>query len=196
MQDRTPIHLAFISGLSDKKLAQFLKPLQSLPEVGAISLYRKRPFSGDKVHWIALPWWGRLNRNILEIIRLVRLLVRGGESDVMVGCFQRFHGLWAWLAGKIHRKPVIQLVITDVDWNRERPLYNRPMMAASACGVMGQISQQKLQARMNREVRIITLPFQLPERTAEQVLEKRYDLIAVADFAIEKAYPWMLEVLS
>lgn len=197
---RTPgngLRVAFVGGLSDKKLAQKLLPLTLLPEVAAVDVYRRAPFALlPKTRWTPLTSLGARRPLVGEPEKFARLLVAGGRYDLVIGCFQIFHGLWAELAGTAWRTPVIQLVITDVEWNRQRLLARWPMLRASGCGVRGEGAVSTLR-RLGYAgpVEVIHNPMAVPERPARSGA-KTTDILAVGDFAAEKDYPWMLAVLA
>ncbi len=191
------VKIAFIAALGDKHLARFLAPLSSLSEVQEIGLFRRRrpPDCGNKVRWQAQPTWMQRFPALAEGMRLLLILLRARHYDVLVGCFQRYHGVWAWLAGMIHGKPVIQLVITDVDWNRERPLLNFVMQRAAACTVMGEVGREKLARTFDGPIGILSLPIPLPPPPPPK-RPIRYDLLSVAAYAVEKDFPWMMEIMA
>ncbi len=194
---RDGLRLAFVGGLSEKKLLQKLAPLMLLPHVAAIDVYRRAPFAPPaKVRHVALSPLGRSASPVGELEKCARLLAAGGRYDAVIGCFQILHGLWAHLAGKLWRAPVIQLVITDVAWNLRRPLARWPMLAADACGVRGEGALDALRRLgFAGPLEVIHNPMAIPARPAGSG-DKANDILAVGDFAAEKDYPWMLAVLS
>ena len=190
------LRLAFVAGLSDGKLKQFLEPLQLLEFVENIDVYRRRPIAGDKIRWMPLPRWIARNPVAGDLWRCGVLLMAASRYDAIIGCFQQFHGLWAHLAAHWQRKPAIQLIITDVDWNFARIIPRRTMLQADACGVMGPISQEKLRQRGYKgPVEVITLPH-APRNVRLTPRPFAYDCLAVGSYAEEKDYPWMLEVFA
>lgn len=194
---RHGLRLAFVGGLSDKKLHQKLLPLTLLPEVERIDVFRRDPFDPlAKVHWVGCSSVGRRFAPVGELEKCARLLAAGGCYDAMIGCFQILHGLWAELAGTLWRVPVIQLVITDVDWNRRRALARWPMLRAAACGVRGEGAVAALRGLgFAGPLEVLHNPMTVPAPPAATTA-KTNDILAVGDFAAEKDYPWMLEVLS
>ena len=190
--------LAFVCGLSEKKLAQKLLPLQVLDQVDEIHLYRRLPYHGKKIHWMTLPRWAQKSRVIGDFFRFFRLLLYGGRYDVIIGCHQIYHGLMAYICGKIWKKPVVQLVIEDVDWITSRPLLRLAMLKANACAVRGPISYAKLRSwGYNDRIDILENPFTVPQNVPEySVSNKQYDFVAVGDLAKKKEYPWMMCVLA
>ncbi len=194
--DKKEIKIAFVAGLSDKKIVQFLEPFNAIESVQTVHLYRRRHLpSFGKVISFPMGKWARKRKHLGELVRFFHLLCNTHKYDVLIGCFQRFHGFWAFLAGRLLNRPVIQLIITDIKWNHERPLYRLPMMHANACGVMGEHSKMQLSKDFLGEIQVITLPFSMPDRIwIDQ--KKEWDIIAVGDFAIEKDYPWMMRVLA
>ena len=191
------LRLAFVGGLTEKKLLQKLVPLTLMPEVAAVDVYRRVPFAtSEKVRHVPLALLGGRNTPVGELEKFARLLVSGRRYDVVIGCFQILHGLWAHLAGLAWGVPVIQLVITDVGWNLRRPLARWPMLGAHACGVRGGGAVTALRRLgFSGPLEIIHNPMTIPDRTVEDG-EKTNDILAVGDFAAEKDYPWMLAVLG
>lgn len=197
--ERTPLHgmrLAFVCGLSDKKLAQKVMPLSLIPEVASIDVYRRTPCAlPPKVRWSPVSsFWRELGLGELE--KFVRLLAAGRRYDALIGCFQIPHGLWADLVGSVWRVPVAQLVISDVSWN----INHRPgawtMLRADACGVRGPGAVTALRALgYTGPVEIIHNPIQLSEIHTPDNLRPN-DILVVGDMAEEKDYPWMLDILA
>jgi glycosyltransferase involved in cell wall biosynthesis len=137
------LRLAFVSGLSDKKLAQKLAPLQALPEVRGIDLYRRRPFLGEKVRWMEMPRPFSRFAPLGDLWRLVTLVKHGAQYDVLIGCHQRFHGIYAALAGIFRGKPVIQLTITDPAWMEKNFLGGWALRHANAVGFRGHTTLER-----------------------------------------------------
>lgn len=192
-----PLHLAFVTGLSDNKLKQFLRPLQVLDCVQRIDLYRRRPLVGEKIHHIPFP--APLADHPLpgDLWRLATLLATSARHDVFIGCFQLYHGVMAHMAARLRHRPAIQLIITDVDWNMERPWARLVMLRAAACGVMGPVSLEKLRKRrFAGPIEMITLPHRPLSVSEEDGVSPRFDCLAVGSMAEEKDYPWMLEVFT
>lgn len=196
MRSEPGLRVAFVAGLTDKKLGQKLSPLLENPAVAKVELFRRAPYpAGGKLRVFGVGWLGRRFPVLGELVRLCRLTWRAWRSDVVVGCFQLNHGIMAQLAGRLWGKPVIQLVITDVDWNLERPLARWAMLAADACGVRGPGSLARLRTLgFAGPLAVIHNPVSLPPSAPARDLE--HDLIAVGDFAVEKDYPTLLTALA
>ena len=190
------LRLAFVSGLSDKKLAQKLLPLSLLPEVAAVDVYRRVPFAlPPKVRWIPLTPLGRV-RTAGELEKFARLLAAGSHYDLLVGCFQILHGFWAALAGAVWRIPVVQLIITDVAWNMRHAPAAWTMLRADACGVRGPGATTALrELGYAGPVEVIHNPMAMPEGRNDQG-RKDNDILVVGDMAAEKDYPWLLTILG
>ena len=192
------MNLAFVCGLSDKKLSQKLLPLQVLQNIDAIHLYRRKPYRGKKIHWMSIPVWAKKSAFAGDLLRFILLLVNGWRYDVFIGCHQSFHGLIVFICALIWRKPVIQVVIAEVDWVYKRPLLKLALFSADACAVRGPISYKRLKD-LGYKGRIEIMPnsFKPPVKSLyDNSFEKYYDLIAVGDYARAKAYPWMMEVIA
>jgi glycosyltransferase involved in cell wall biosynthesis len=128
------------------------------------------------------------------------ILLYAGRYDLIIGCFQQYHGIWAWIAGRIHRKPVIQMIVTSIDWNMKRFLCKKAIFAATACTVRGHRSEKHLlELGYTGSVAVIhnTIDNRIfLDKSKDDIKKKRYDLITVANYAEEKDFQWMLKVLS
>jgi glycosyltransferase involved in cell wall biosynthesis len=191
------LRVAFVALLSDKKLGQKLAPLQSLDEVSRIDLFRRLPFQGEKIRWVGVPAAIGRSTYASNLWRLATLLTLGWRYDVIVGCHQQYHGVFAWLAGRVWRRPVIQVVTAGVDWICERPLQRRALCAAKACGVRGLVAAERLRALgYTGVVETLANPMAIEASAASACRAPRYHLAVVGDLAEEKAYPWMIDVLA
>ncbi len=191
------LKIAFIVGLSEKKLRQKLQPLQYIDEIECIDLYRRRTFSGDKINWIPIPDFAQKYAVIGDVFRFVQLIFKGRKYDVIIGCHQPFHGLMACIAGWLWRKPVIQMIIAGVDWIYDRPLLRFAVRSASACAVRGPNALKRLKTLgFNKTIKIIANPFNIEIETDNEPQKQVYDLIAVGNYADEKGYSWMLDIVS
>lgn len=187
------LRVAFVGGLSDKKLRQKLLPLTQLESVASLDVFRRSPPPPmPKVSWVRLP----AGTGLGEPAKLARLLTQGWRYDLLIGCFQLYHGFWAHLAGKLWRRPVVQLVIDNIARNMEQAPARLAVLGASACGVRGPLTLAELRATGYRKpAAIIHNPFALPPRVATTG-EHRFDFIAVGNFNPWKDYPWMVRVLA
>lgn len=143
------LRLAFVARLSDKKLEQKLAPLLALERVAQVDLFRAVPYSGadgGKLRWRRVPSWIGRSAVLSNLWRLAQLLWGARRYDALVGCHQAYHGLLAWLAGGLWRRPVIQLVISEVSWVAARPLLRRAMLTAAGCSVRGPVNEVELRA--------------------------------------------------
>ncbi|OGV35025.1 MAG: hypothetical protein A2020_10860 [Lentisphaerae bacterium GWF2_45_14] len=197
------LKVAFVAGYCPIKLPQKLGPLHALEEVESIDLFIKRRYEDSdipKLRWVYIPGFFGI-AVFQELARLVILLASARKYDLIIACHQTYHGVWAWLAGKLWSKPVIQMVITDVDWVHAKFFPSIAMLAAAACGVRGPVAAEKLRKLgFKNQIEtlhntISTMP-QLPDGVAVDKIEKRFDLLAVASYAKEKDLPWMLEVMA
>ena len=187
--------IAFIAGLSDTKLSQKLAPLQALPSVLRIDLYRRAAFVGDKIRWISVPQWHLMPVVVAEMIRVAKLLMNGWRYDVVIGCHQTYHGVWAWLAGAVWRKPVIQMIIGSVDRAYASRLLRFVVKHASACAVRGPLSVAALRARgYTGPIEILHNVYNADSKNFSS--EKFYDFIVVANYAKAKDFPWLIHVLT
>ena len=191
------LRIAFVAGLSDKKLGQKLSPLLAMDDVTQVELFRRSPYpESKKLRAFPTSRLGRRLPFLGDLERLFCLLWRARHCDVVVGCFQLYHGVLAHVVGRLWNKPVIQLVITDVDWNIPRFLARWCMLRADACGVRGPVSVEKLRAqRFNGPIAVIHNPIgSLPQILP--VASPSHDVIAVGNFALEKDYPTLVSALG
>lgn len=174
------VRIAFVAGLSDKKLAQKLAPLQALDEVEAIDLYRRRPFSGPKIHWAGIPQALAGIAPLAEIWRVLSLLLNAREYDGIVGCHQRFHGIYAALAGALLKRPVIQLTITDPLWIEATPLGRWSLRRAAAVGFRGSTTLEDYRRRNGgRQLLFVIHNYWRPVQAVQLDRDKRIDLLYV-----------------
>ncbi|MBW2107305.1 MAG: hypothetical protein JRI36_01390, partial [Deltaproteobacteria bacterium] len=131
------LRLAFVCGLSDKKLSQKLAPLQAMPEVITIDVYRRHPFYGKKIRWVQMPhFWSHL-APAGDFWRFFSLIKNARCYHAIIGCHQRFHGVYAAVAGLLGSRPVVQLTITDPAWIEKNPLCRWVLRKAQAIGFRG-----------------------------------------------------------
>lgn len=189
--------IAFIAGLNNKKIAQKTTALEAVGEIDSIDLFRRSKFESGKIRWVPIAVWIQNNRILSEIVRFMKLIFSGYKYDIIIGCEQAYHGVWAWIAGILWKKPVIQLINTDVDAVFNSRLLKRVVMSSAACGVRGPVSQQKLREKgYNKPIIIISNTYRAPEADNHKPADKLYDFIAVSNYTFAKDYPWMFEVLS
>ncbi len=191
--------VAFVAGLSDKKLKQKLAPLAQLPEIKEIHLYRRRPLSGiEKVTWLPLPDWGTRSRWAGDMLRFLFLMARGRRYDVLIGCNQAFHGVMASICGAVWRKPVVQIVTSGIEHICSHPLLKRTLLSAHAVAVRGPISLTQLRRQgYKKHIAILHNPWDRGSSpTNLPGIQPSYDLLAVGDYAAAKSYPWMMEVIG
>lgn len=192
------MRIAFVGQMSDKLMEKVMSPFEIIKEIEEVALFRRDPVAGTgkKVIWQRIPDSIRKNKNLAEIWKFVLLLTRIYKYDLVIGCFQQYHGLWAWIAGRLFGKPVIQYVITDVKWNYERFIPRVVMMHSDACAVMGPTLKGKLFTYgYHNKIEPVRLPISIPEITYLKK-DTKYDLVAVGAFVEEKDYPWMMQVLD
>ena len=194
------MHIGFVSGLSDHKLAQKLAPLQAMSEVGRISLFRRQPFSGEKVVWQAMPEFIGHQRFIGDPWRMAQLLYRGKECDLLVGCHQRFHGVMTAIAGKILNIPTAQLIITEFDLMWGHPAFRWAIRQAVLVGVRGQKARDRCLSSLASNPPATFIPHNLfnPQTTAapEPALGREFDIIYIGSFTFDKNIPLLVRVLA
>jgi len=193
------LKVAFVAGLSDKKLKQKLVPLALLPEINGVHLYRRRPLSGlEKITWQPLPVWATRSRWAGDMLRFLLMMARGRQYDLIIGCNQAFHGVMASLCGAFWKKPVIQIVTSGIEHICSQVLLKQTLLSAHAVAVRGPKSREQLKSHGYKGlIEILHNPCELPETHHGSCPGRyRYDMLAVGDYAPAKAYPWMMEVLG
>jgi len=193
------LKVAFVAGLSDKKIKQKLAPLALVPEIKEIHLYRRNPLSrSEKVSWQPLPVLAGRSRLVGDMLRFLCLMVRGHQYDIVIGCNQAFHGLTASLCGIFWNKPVVQIVTSGIEHICSQPLLRRTLLSAQAVAVRGPISLKQLQKQgYKKHIAILHNPWDLGVTPTDvHDTQSSYDILAVGNYATAKSYPWMMEVIG
>jgi glycosyltransferase involved in cell wall biosynthesis len=194
------MHIGFAAGLNDRKLAQKLAPLQAMPEVTRISLFRRQPFFGEKVEWHPLPVFVDLHPLLGDIWRMMQLLYRGSECDLLVGCHQRFHGLMVALAGKIIKVPTAQLVITDFDLMWGHPAFRWAIRQAVVVGLRGHKAKNSCLTKLAPELPLIFIPPNVlsppTPKSESTVIERDIDVLFCGSFTNDKNIPLLAKILE
>jgi glycosyltransferase involved in cell wall biosynthesis len=191
-----PLKLAFIAGLSEKKLAQKLAPLQAMPEVTRIDLYRRRPFVGEKVQWMEMPSCCTRFAPLGDLWRFLTILKKATDYDIIVGCHQRFHGIYAAVAGAIRGRPVIQLVINDLAYIEKTFLGVWSLRRATAVGFRGRFTMERFQSKYGNNA-LFFVPqnvWELPKPMGH--LNKTIDLLYVGNLVERKNMPVWLKTAA
>ncbi len=193
--------LAFIAGFCPVKIPQFIEPLHQLDEVDEIVLYTRREFKSaslPKLRWAGMPM--NIGDGVAaELLRGVKIFSSISDCDIIIGCHQFYHGVWAAAAGKLYGKPVIQMIITDVDRVMGSFIRKISVLSSAAACVMGPVSREKLKTYgYQRLIEEVYLPnnFASKDITCGKPDERIFDLVAVGHYAFQKDYPWMMKVFS
>jgi glycosyltransferase involved in cell wall biosynthesis len=190
------LKVAFVVGLSEKKLAQKLAPLQAMPEVTQIDLYRRRPFVGEKVRWMEMPSCCTHFAPMGDLWRFLTLLKKATNYDILVGCHQRFHGIYAAVAGAVRGRPVIQLVINDLAYIEKTFLGSWSLRMARAIGFRGRITMERFQSKYGNSA-LFFVPqnaWELPPPIGH--LNKTIDVLYVGNLAETKNMPVWLQTAA
>jgi len=89
-----------------------------------------------------------------DLWRFLILLKKTPSYDVLIGCHQRFHGVYAALAGALRGRPVIQLTITDPVWMEKGFMGAWSLRHACAIGFRGEKSLASFRLR-NRVKKVL-----------------------------------------
>jgi len=191
------INIAFVVGLSDAKALQKIAPLQSLPQVVRIDIFRRLPLQGVKLFWLQIPRMFRKSVLLAELSRICLLFITAHRYDVIIGCHFKYHCLWAYLASRLWRKPLIQLITSDVNIECANYFFRRAILNANACGVRGPVSAKMLRRLgYNKRIAVINNAYSIHSEKEEHSENILYDLVVVSHyFSYAKDFPWMMEVL-
>jgi len=190
------LRLAFVSGLSDKKLAQKLAPLQALPEVQRIDLYRRRPLYADKIRWMPMPGYCSRIAPIGDLWRLATLIRNAPRYDILIGCHQFFHGVYASVAARLRRRRTVQLTIKDPARIQKSPLGGWALRHADAIGFRGQTTLSRFHDAFGNN-RPFFVPQNVWQPSTKLAKEKNsIDLLYVGNFAPDKNIPAWLETAA
>ena len=191
------LKLAFVSGLSDKKLSQKLMPLQYMNEVDTIYLFRRRPYYGHKIYWVKMPYIFSKYAILGDICRFYSLLKYSPRFDIIIGCNQNYHGMIAFICGNIYNIPVIQIVVTEVEEIYKRWFLKKALLSASACLVRGPVSYDRLKSfGYNGHVEVLHNCCTITKNEKNSDFHsKEYDLLAVGNYDYWKDYSWMMDVI-
>ena len=194
------MNIGFVAGLSDHKLAQKLAPLQAMPEVTRILLFRRKPFAGQKVVWHPIPALVGGHPISGDLWRMAQLLRHGKKCDLLVGCHQRFHGVMAAIAGKILSVPSAQLVITDFDLMWGHAAFQWVIRQAVLLGFRGRKARAKCLDRLASSPPVTFIPpnlFSSQTNAAPDSFESRdIDVLFIGMFTHDKNIPLLAKVLA
>ena len=139
--------VVIIDGTSDDKIRAEILPIANLPEIEEIFLVRRQPLRMPKVTSYAPPAAIRRILILAEPYRLFSLIYIGliKKPDIYIGIYFILHGLFAWIAGRLFGKPVIQYLIgTDRPKVEASKLFLRILNDAQFVGVRGKASENQL----------------------------------------------------
>lgn len=188
--------LGFVVGLSDNKLAQKLAALQAMPEVLEIDLYRRHPFTGQKVRWMAMPRLCTRFAPLGDLWRFLTLVKKAGNYDVLIGCHQRFHGIYVALAGALRRRAVIQLTITDLAWIEKTFLGAWSLQRAGAIGFRGQTTLERFRDRYGNKKTLFVAQNVWDPPKPRVHMNKTIDLLYVGNLMAYKNIPAWLQTAA
>jgi len=136
-----------ICGMSDDKARAEISPIASLPEIEEIFIVRRQPLSMPKTSTYSPPPAIRRVLFLAELYRVFTLLYIGliKKPDIYIGIYFTLHGIFAWMAGKLFSKPVIQYLIgTDRPKVEASKLFLKILNEAEYVGVRGKTSENQL----------------------------------------------------
>lgn len=139
--------VVIITGLSDEKARDKILPIASLPEIEEIFLIRRQPLQMPKTSTYTPPTAIRRVLILAELYRIFTLLYIGLKKnpDIYIGIYFTLHGIFAWIAGKLFNKPVIQILIgTDRPKVEASKIFLKILNEAEYIGVRGKTSENQL----------------------------------------------------
>jgi len=194
--------LLIFSGLSDHKLKSKIAPIIAVDKVDTVFLVRNVPLDYHKIKSLSVPSFLRIPF-IKECFKLAYAIVTLAKNDIdyIVGIYLRPHGLLAYIAGRLFRIPVIQLLIgDDVDWvMKHSRLFKRVLMRARNIGFRGTRSQERVEKLIQRESGyfIHYNVFSIPSYKKKTVSSKKeIDIINISHYEKVKRIDFFIKVIS
>lgn len=141
--------IAVVCGMSDEKVHARLLPLIEIDEVEEIFLFRRQPITMKKVVNLSIPAWMLKVLLFAEIYRFLSLILLclTNKPSILYGIYFVPHGVYAAIAARVFRIPVIQeLIGTDRLKVMRSKLLLRLLMSADHIGVRGQTSREQMGA--------------------------------------------------
>ncbi|HPQ28491.1 MAG TPA: glycosyltransferase [Desulfobacteraceae bacterium] len=187
--------------MSNTKLVQKISALQKLKRIEKITIVRREGYSGARIKSHSVPKWAASNRVLTDLYRgfLSFLLCLKNKPDIIISFYMYYHGLMAWLFGRIFKIPVIQVLIgTDL----EKSLKSRRMISllrsADVIAVEGQYSAERLaSAGLNRsKILWPTTVFKISDYMPKNNEKPDYDLIFVGSLVEVKRIDRLLRITA
>jgi glycosyltransferase involved in cell wall biosynthesis len=173
--------------------------LTRLNTIQNIHLYRRKSIGPlSKITWQRLPKWAARHRIAGDLLRFMCLMARGWQYDVLIGCNQAYHGVYANICGALWKKPVIQVVVSGIEHVCSHPLLKQTLLSAPAVAVRGPISFSQLKDQgYTGHIEILHNPFSVGKTSVSAHNgQSQYDILAVGDYAMAKSYPWMMDIIA
>ena len=192
--------LLIFSGLRDKKLISKISPIISLEKIEKVYLIRNSPLQYQKLKSLSPPFYIIfISESIKFLCGLYVCLFK--KIDYIIGIFLRPHGIFAYIFGKIFKKPVIQLFVgNDVDFiKKHERLFKNLLKSSARIGVRGSRSKKKLYDIVKKENKffihhnVYSPPAVNQEISGEK---KMQDIVCIADFTKVKRIDVFLKVIS
>jgi glycosyltransferase involved in cell wall biosynthesis len=192
--------LLIFSGLKDKKLISKISPILSLEKIEKVYLIRNTPLKYKKVRSLNPPFYLIFLSELIKFLcGLYVCLFK--KIDYIIGIFLRPHGIFAYILGKVFRKPVIQLFVgNDVDFiEKHKRLFKNLLKSSKHIGVRGTRSKKRLCDIVKKENKFfIHYNVYSPPAVNQDISgdEKILDIVCVADFTKVKRMDVFLKVIS
>jgi len=195
------MNILLFSGLYDFKLISKIAPITNQKKVKNIFLVRNRPLDYEKVRSFTPP---RI-LNIL-ILREIYKFFTGlyfclfKKVDYICGIFLRPHVIFAYILGKLFRKPFIPILIgNDVDFVlKHNRIFRNLLLKALYLGVRGTNSKNRINTVVKNDQKIFIhhniYPINLEPKVVQ--IKKDIDVLCIANFSRVKRIDIFLEVMA
>jgi len=201
----TGLHLICVSRLPDYKVTSKIRPLIVSDLVERIYLVRRTSYSAPKVVCYSPPSWMQKSVLLTELYRLLTILYLCATRDVhaLIGFGLVLHGLYVAFAGRLFRKPYIQLILGKVEFTifEQLPyghnLLDFAIRDANFIGVRGENTKAKLRQE-GLPVERLFIPHNVFEFSDFQPtsLSKEFDIINVGRLESFRRIDILLQVIA
>ncbi len=197
-----------IATLKEKQVYAKLAPIAALEFVHEIYLVRRYPLSdsnclSEKLRCYSVPRllrWNVVTSELFRIGTIISILARK-RIDLVIGIYLVMHGLYAGLAAKFARVPVIQSIIgRDLFLALRSPWLMRFIRGADAVTTRGAHTKQLLVEHGVQSEKIYCPPnvfhFSNEESRKREQSHPRYDLIFVGALVKKKRVDLLLHAVA
>ena len=178
--------ILLFSGMSDKKLISKIEPILSFNYVDSLYIVRNQNLIFNKVISYSTPSLLKSNLVLREIYRLFKaiILLMFNKVSIVYGIYLTMHGIYAFILGKIFRKPIIQNIIgTDTPKILKSKILQKIIINSDIIIVRGNKAKVDFIRFGTREDKIYNIPnhYNFPKLNLN-IHNTTYDLIYVGAF--------------